>query len=600
MSITIKHLEGPLAGQEQSFGDGVSAIAFGRDPETCQIVYPPECDIVGRQHFQLKRTPSGDYTAELFGKRYVAADGTPIDSGAAVKSGSTFRLGRHDGPAFKVEVKAPLAKGLAVTAEQEEMLTSGERLAKLAKRVGAGFGAAALVLLALFGYNLYVQRAHDQALAKLMQDFAVAEAAAAERAKKEFSASTIKKLEDSVYLVARKEGDGEKAEGTAWAFAPGKLATNAHVTEAIKGHEDEFFLIAPDGKSIPILAVVSHPGYAAFKSYKATQGTTRWGNFTPLNLINEYDVGVIEIDPATPLADMLELASQDYVEQLAPGTPVASIGFPVEGLAGSDTATKAPATLHFGHISALTDVFMCRADPAMRLLIQHSVPVTGGASGSPLIDPSGKVIGIVNGGNTTVFKDQNEAMNAKVRLPNAALINYAQRIDLLADLAAGKADEELTREESYWSRMAAQFDSYFASAAKAFTDLAKERYAVADAAQQTEMGNGTLDAGKVKSFKLVSKSYSYQAEPGRIYGFIADAESGVPVGINVKKAGTSEFLRDAKDPRQTSELELAPTAWVTVSEPTELEVIVWSLLTQPAKYKLHAYSWPQPKTASGS
>ena len=39
---------------------------------------------------------------------------------------------------------------------------------------------------------------------------------------------------------------------------------------------------------------------------------------------------------------------------------------------------------------------MCRTDPAHRLLIQHSVPVTGGASGSPLIDPSGKVIGIVD------------------------------------------------------------------------------------------------------------------------------------------------------------------------------------------------------------
>ena len=61
--------------------------------------------------------------------------------------------------------------------------------------------------------------------------------------------------------------------------------------------------------------------------------------------------------------------------------------------------------------------------------------------------------------------------------------------------------------------------------------------------------------------QALQKTYQLKAEPGRVYGFIADAEGGVPVGINVKKEGTDEFLRDAKDKRQSSELELAPTAW---------------------------------------
>lgn len=70
-------------------------------------------------------------------------------------------------------------------------------------------------------------------------------------------------------------------------------------------------------------------------------------------------------------------------------------------------------------------------------------------------------------------------------------------------------------------------------------------------------------------------------------------------GINVKRAGTKELLRDTKDKRQTSELELAPTAWVTVTEPTTLEVIVWSLVagTADAKYELHAYEWDAPSLA---
>ena len=74
----------------------------------------------------------------------------------------------------------------------------------------------------------------------------------------------------------------------------------------------------------------------------------------------------------------------------------------------------------------------------------------------------------------------------------------------------------------------------------------------------------------------------------------------MPIGINVKRDGTDEFLRDAKDPRQSSELELAPTAWITVTEPTTLDVIVWSLVTQPAKFALHAYSWEEPKTSEAS
>jgi hypothetical protein len=242
----------------------------------------------------------------------------------------------------------------------------------------------------------------------------------------------------------------------------------------------------------------------------------------------------------------------------------------------------------------LTDVFMCRTDPAHRLLIQHSVPVTGGASGSPLIDPSGRVIGLVNGGNTTVMKSEDSA-TGKTRTPNAALVNFAQRVDLLRELADGKAADELAQDEAYWDKTAEQFDHYFDVAVKAFKDLASQRYKVGEG-QDTLMGNGVLDAGETKSFKLVQKTYTFQAAPGQVYGFIADAEGGVPIGINVKKKGTDEFLRDAKDPRQSSELELAPTAWITVTEATTLEVVVWSLVTQPAKYALHVYSWEEPTT----
>jgi len=601
MSITIKHLTGNLAeGQpeEQTFGDSVDTITFGRERD-CQVVYAPEYTVVGKRHCQLLRQVTGDYRVNLLGQRYVEINGVPAENNAVVPNGAVVRLGDpKDGPSFKVEIAKQVAD-LPDTRPQPKVKSWRESMTDT-RRLGTVV-ASVLGLVIAGSITYFMLRTTS-----LEDQIAQANAAASARAQKEFSEATVARLEAAVYLVAKQEDQSEEAEGTAWAFAPNLLATNAHVTQALLGHEDEFFLVGPDGTHIKIKKVVSHPGYLAFGKYKTTQGTTRYGNFTPLDLINEYDVGIIEIDPSTPLPVdaktgqpvTLELASDEQLQNLAPGTPVASVGFPVENLVGSATATKAPATLHFGFISSLTDVFMCRTDPAQRLLIQHSVPVTGGASGSPLIDPSGKVIGIVNGGNTTVMKSE-DSVTGKARAPSAALINFAQRVDLLRELAEGKAADELATDETYWDKTAAQFDDYFQVAVKTFEDLARQRYKVGEG-QDTLMGNGVLDAGETKSFKLVQKTYTLQAVPGRVYGFIADAEGGVPIGINIKKEGTDEFLRDAKDPRQSSELELAPTAWVTVSEPTTLDVIVWSLVTQPAKFALHAYSWEEPKTSSAS
>jgi hypothetical protein len=189
-------------------------------------------------------------------------------------------------------------------------------------------------------------------------------------------------------------------------------------------------------------------------------------------------------------------------------------------------------------------------------------------------------------------------MNAKVRLPSAALINFAQRVDLLQQLKDGKAEEELAEDETYWAARGEEFDDYFDVAALDFVKLAKSRYKVEQPHNTiVDEGDDAKLAGADDSFKLVSKTYEFPVEPGKVYGFIADAKSGVPIGINVKNKATSKFLRDAKDPRQTSELELAPTAWVTVTEPAMLEVIVWSLVAKPtdAKYELHAYEWDAPK-----
>jgi S1-C subfamily serine protease len=608
MSITITHLEGPLAGQKRRFDEKTKTIKFGREAD-CQIIYPPECTIVGKQHFQLERQSSGDYRVNLEGKRYVNVDGVPADNNTVVSSGSVLRLGSaKDGPSFNVEIEKAKAV-LPDTQEQEKVKTWREMLADTRKLGAAGLGALAALLSAAVVY--FMIQADS-----LESQIETAKAEAVELASKSFSPAVLGEAAAAVHLVVKKDGKKLVPMATAWAFAPDKLGTNAHVTEALDGAESSYAIVAlpfepgKDAVIIEIKDVVTHPGYGKFKVYRETLGTARGGKFTALDIISQYDVGIIEIDAATPLPidpktgkpAMLELASDDELRALTPGTPVALIGFPSEGLKGADTKATAPPTHQFGWISSLMNVFMGQAEPAQQVLVQHSVPVAGGASGSPLIDRQGKVIGVVTGGNVVRLAkaggDKTEGATSETqRVPNAALINFAARADLIEALRDGDAEQKLALDEDYWNEASKQFDNYFTAAATAFVDLTRERYGVGDAPKIESLGAGSLDPGNTKSVKFVtSQAFPFKALPGHVYGFIADAESGVPISITVKRQGSEEFVRDKKDPRQVNEPELAPTAWVT--EPMELEISVWSLTELPADFELKVYDWQSSRSAA--
>lgn len=177
------------------------------------------------------------------------------------------------------------------------------------------------------------------------------------------------------------------------------------------------------------------------------------------------------------------------------------------------------------------------------------------------------------------------------RIPSAALINFAQRVDLLEELDKGVAEQELAAEQNYWKTAAGKFADYFDTAVKAFTALAAERYGVGEAKKQ-EIGKGTLEPRKGG---ITKATHNFLLEPGHVYGIIADAYNGVPIALNVNKQGISEFLRDAKDPRPMSVSELAPTAWVRVSEESPVEINVFGWIDQPADYVLYVYDWINPR-----
>src|SRR5688572_17507473 len=105
--LIVRHRSGPLAGSEQPVeGRERDRIVFGRDPNACDVVFPPDTTHVSRRHFALVRKPSGDWTVDLFGQPYVAVNGEPADPAAALQSGAIVQLGGDDGPTFELAFAA--------------------------------------------------------------------------------------------------------------------------------------------------------------------------------------------------------------------------------------------------------------------------------------------------------------------------------------------------------------------------------------------------------------------------------------------------------------------------------------------------------------
>ena len=605
--LTIKHLAGPLAGTQQFFPLSTPKIVFGRPPEKTDVAYPADYTMVGRLHFSLKKTDLGAYCVELTPQHYVEIDGEPAKNGSTVKSGSKFRLAGPKGPTFEALVDQTTKQGVVTEVNYEP--PSEFKLIKQLQRVAAVLFA---VLLAGGSWFFYRDWQHKEDVRALAADLAVADAKLTEIAENTIPKSAQETLQKAVYLVAKVNGDNRIGEATAWAFGPDTLATNAHVTSQIRD-VDDWVLIGPNGETVKIKSVETHPGYAKFKNFLKTVGGMSGDEFKQLDVINEYDVGIIHTveplpaDPDTKKVVTLKPATDDYVEKLKPGGAVAAIGFPIEGMTATMVVNDAPATLHFGNISSLTDMFMCRAkDADDQLLIQHTVPVTGGMSGSPLIDKSGDVIGIISGGNTasvvkevTVNKKPSDKVNVEIdgiRIPSAALVNFAQRIDLLEGLQGGAADRKIADDWSYWEEAAKRYVKYFENAADQLTDLTKEHYGVADTTRE-KVGEGTLKPSRSGSASYDSKSYSLTLAPGHVYGFIANSKSGIPIALNVKRQGTSEFLGDKSVPPEAAGPEqapLAPTARVTVDKETEVDVNVFGMITEPAAYELYVYDWVKP------
>jgi hypothetical protein len=248
--------------------------------------------------------------------------------------------------------------------------------------------------------------------------------------------------------------------GTAWAFDEDKFATNAHVAHGVRDCRASYVtllalkMIAKSGckdaqeyekkygkkeleqliadcikqaeseivktEAVILINGESHKSYlvesvAVHRDYKENEKAYR-PDFAVMKIKGKHDC-------------YFKLASKDVLYELKAGDPVAYLGFPMEGVGHSDNNNinvESPvATMQIGNITSVSGFSNEDAGKKGNQHIQHNLPLTGGASGSPIFNAKGEVVAILWG--MSVIQQGNGD-----RAPNPAGINFGARVDLIS------------------------------------------------------------------------------------------------------------------------------------------------------------------------
>jgi S1-C subfamily serine protease len=444
MAIRITHLDGPLAGQVQQFGNDKERILIGRVAKDTDVRFPEDYTAVSREHVVLVQGP-GIYRLDLSTDKPVFIDGREALQDQELKGTVEMQLGGADGPRLRVEVNPGLSG--PTTVKRTAMESVDTRL-RGTRKVTGYIGAAVIAVIVAVGVLWYILQERTVDLRAFVEEQASKDRAAAGVV----SPETLQKARDSVYLVIETDASGESGQGTAWVVGEGKLATNSHVAElGLQLTEGQRLVVRSPVEPYTtheVIGIELHPGYYAFQSAMAEYDPVVKAlgkQVVDAGLIGAYDVAILTVDQPEKLAKPLPIAPQEELQKLDAGTPVALIGYPLENMALSSLAAKPTPQSKVGNLTAVTDYFGIHRKDGMNQLVQHDVGATGGSSGSPLIDTDGEVVAVLSAVNF-IFLSSGEA-----RIPSGASINFAQRADLVRELLDGQADEALVGYQASWN-----------------------------------------------------------------------------------------------------------------------------------------------------
>jgi hypothetical protein len=301
------------------------------------------------------------------------------------------------------------------------------------QRGGAGFERIVLLLalgaLAIaLAFSEFARWRDKDALTRTAKSFESDLAAARSDARAALSAvippEVVGAASPSVYLIVANGAP----KGTAFVVdrEQGVLATTGHMRGLLPiGEEgaDVHLINRSLDRGIPIIAVRPHAGYAAFRALVEDYQPIRKESSIyapsalPLRDI-AFDAALITVNPIDPdtgenrLGPDMKIAPEEKLLALAPGSPIAVIGYPYDTLDDTITATVATPRAERGAIAAMIapiDDVTETKDPVTANLLVHRLATAGGNSGSPIVDAAGEVVGLHSHGVESISSNADGA-----------------------------------------------------------------------------------------------------------------------------------------------------------------------------------------------
>jgi hypothetical protein len=574
MPLNIEFVDGDRAGEVLTFSDDVEVITIGRDPSKCQIVLPPDMLMVGREHCTVSRV-RGHYYLQMGADRRVSMDGQLMETSQRLPVQSDLQLG-PEGPVIRI--KATRSGRLATTMNQDiDFETLAQRTSAPASKTEvdavqaqakAGTRTATIavsiaIIVMILGAVVFIVIRRDVSDVELTQADAsqsveklAGQVEDMERDVTSLGADLPAMLEAasaSTYIVIRINESGlEEPFGTAFLVQPGQLATNAHVAQRFSQlRKGEKIIVRGRGGEIQadVTGVRVHPGFNEFADL--------WQSYVPVQINASSDddpikaagmatdVGLLLVDQDSDLGTPLTLASTAEQADVHAGQTVGYVGYPVEDLAlgGVNLATPVPQ-IQMGRITALTNYFNA-PDADGGLLIQHSLPATGGASGSPLLDTHGHVIGLLSGVNFIVVGGH--------RIPNGADVNFAQRASLITELESPQLESVQTARTQRWQHhITTLYESgHLQSRSPEIADIVDgwEQMIAADSGEQVVTGSSivsedlfqldsvhinplAMGAGDALGLEMYGKQLEFDVKAGQDYLLTVEGKGNVIAQID--------------------------------------------------------------------
>jgi hypothetical protein len=245
------------------------------------------------------------------------------------------------------------------------------------------------------------------------------------RSEQERLEDALRDVRDSVWLIYV-ETKGGAWTGTGWTVTDKLIATNAHVVGDVPER-------LAKGEPVTVVAFSDSGQTRRLVLGKAFRHP-RWNGQSASSFF--MDVGLFEVvagDPGRPIP----LAPAAHLDSLVAPIACGYVGFPGDGVikAVDGLQNKQAFT---GQISAIVDVSLVEAGGSINKVVMHNLQTSGGASGSPIIDAKGRVIGVHNSGGRSMIemKTDGQAERQQGELVQYGHVNSGfnggVRVDILA------------------------------------------------------------------------------------------------------------------------------------------------------------------------